>query len=292
MQGLTTDKIVVSFAGRFSGGQAYVALSRVKTLAGLHILDFDAKKIQVNNQVNEEMNRLRKHCSVAREFEKTKTESILTVSHVNIRGIKKHMKDLQAENIVKESDVLCFCETFLKSKEAFDTRLFDRDDMVAFRVDRLVAENEQGHGGIFIATKISLQPFLISRTISSNLEQISIRITTQGQNFCITCVYRPPSSSVHNFIREIAPLIDELQQVYNGSDFVIVGDFNEDLSCKSSNIEAFFISQGFTQHTTKATRDSGSLLDHSYVKTKTYTISSSVTDAYYTDHDFVSVYFS
>ena len=182
VQGLTTDKIVVSFAGRFSGGQAYVALSRVKTLAGLHILDFDAKKIQVNDEVSEEMNRLRKHCSIACEFEETSTESLLTVSHVNIRGIKKHTKDIKAENVVKESDVLCFCETFLKPKETFETRWFDRDDMVAFRVDRLVAENEQGHGGIFIATKISLQPILISRTITNNLEQVTIRITLQGQN--------------------------------------------------------------------------------------------------------------
>ena len=45
VQVLTTDKIVVSFQGAFSVGQAYVALSRVKKLNGLHSLDFDAKKI-------------------------------------------------------------------------------------------------------------------------------------------------------------------------------------------------------------------------------------------------------
>ena len=65
VQGLTTDKIVVSFQGAFSAGQAYVALSRVKKLNGLHILDFDAKKIRVNEEVNEEMDRLRKQCSSA-----------------------------------------------------------------------------------------------------------------------------------------------------------------------------------------------------------------------------------
>ena len=292
VQGLTTDKIVVSFAGRFSGGQAYVALSRVKTLAGLNILDFDAKKIQVNSEVNEEMNRLRKHCSIACELDESDIQSELIISHVNIRGIKKHMKDLKVETIVKKSDVLCLCETFLKPKDKVDTRLFDRDDMVAFRVDRLVAENEQGHGGIFIASKISLQPILISRTITNNLEQVTIRITLQGQNISVTSVYRPPSSSTHNFIKEMAPLTDELQQVYNDSDFVIVGDFNEDLSSRKSSIEAFFDAQGFTQYTRKATRDSGSILDHSYVKTKKYTVSSSVTNAYYTDHDFVSMYFS
>ena len=44
---ITLDEIVVDMkGGRFSSWQAYVAFSRVKTLQGLHILNFNAKCIK------------------------------------------------------------------------------------------------------------------------------------------------------------------------------------------------------------------------------------------------------
>lgn len=52
-QGMTFDKLVVNFNKIFAYGQAYVALSRTKTLDGLIIQGFDHNKIAANKEVIE-----------------------------------------------------------------------------------------------------------------------------------------------------------------------------------------------------------------------------------------------
>ena len=59
VQDLTLDEIVVDMkGGRFNPGQAYVAFSQVKTVQGLHILNFNASDIKKSSDVHSKMLRL------------------------------------------------------------------------------------------------------------------------------------------------------------------------------------------------------------------------------------------
>jgi ATP-dependent DNA helicase PIF1 len=50
-QGMSLDRAIVSMRGIFSPGQAYVALSRIRTLEGLSLKDFDPRSIKAHPQV-------------------------------------------------------------------------------------------------------------------------------------------------------------------------------------------------------------------------------------------------
>ena len=58
-QGLSLDHAIVNLSDNiFCAGMAYVAMSRVRTLEGLHLTAFDPKSVIVNNSCLEEDNRL------------------------------------------------------------------------------------------------------------------------------------------------------------------------------------------------------------------------------------------
>ena len=60
-QGLSLDNCIVDLSEMvFGSGMAYVALSRVRSLSGLHLVNFSKKSIIVSRKCLEELNRLRK----------------------------------------------------------------------------------------------------------------------------------------------------------------------------------------------------------------------------------------
>ena len=58
-QGMSLDKLVVDCKNIFTKGQLYVALSRIKTLNGLYLLNFDLSGIKIDEKVVDFYNNLK-----------------------------------------------------------------------------------------------------------------------------------------------------------------------------------------------------------------------------------------
>ena len=82
--------------GRFSPGQAYVAFSRVKTLVGLHILNFNAKAIKKSIDVTNEMVRL--NTNLLQPLPESDISSHVTIALLNVRSILAKLADIRADS--------------------------------------------------------------------------------------------------------------------------------------------------------------------------------------------------
>ena len=120
------------------------------------------------------------------------------------------------------------------------------------------------------------------------LEIVAIKISEPIQMIVVS-VYRPPSTPIDVFMNHMLQIIAQFQHIPT----CIVGDFNEDVSITSNtHCCAMFRSQAFKQMVSKLTHDSGTIIDHVYVSQTINTMQTDVTDCYYSDHEFHSMYYN
>ena len=107
--------------------------------------------------------------------------------------------------------------------------------------------------------------------------------TSEPTKLHILSVYRPPSTPISKFTDELLNTVSELKETPT----YIVGDFNEDIcmTCKR-HCSSMLTLIGFKQMVKKPTTDSGTLIGHVYISQE-MTVTTDVTDCYYTDHDYV-----
>lgn len=117
VQGQTVEQVSLSFEGaRFTAGQAYVGLSRVKSLSGLHLTTFDDKKIKVNRTALLEMERLRSsrhfpwHPSI--QIDDLQLPNKITVVHLNTRSYNAHKDDIKADKKMQAAHVIGLTEIY------------------------------------------------------------------------------------------------------------------------------------------------------------------------------------
>lgn len=119
VQGLTLNEIVVSFdlnrQNHFNYGQIYVALSRARSLQGLHVIgQLENKHVRANPKVHAEYHRLRQQADTDCSFSPLTDDENFEICLLNIRSLQKHSIDIKHDaSVTKICDILTLTETQL-----------------------------------------------------------------------------------------------------------------------------------------------------------------------------------
>ena len=279
VQGLTLDEIVVDMkGGRFNPGQAYVAFSRVKTLQGLHILNFSASAIKKSNDVHNEMVRL--NTKLLQIIPKLQCQdNHVTIALLTVRSIAAKLPDIASDDGLKYASIMCFCETWLTSSEPSPVV------QIAIRCDRASGDNK---GGVMISFPEDMQPTHTHRYVSNGIEAVSTTLLLlNNMPIQIALLYRSPSVPLQALTTLLSRVLNHVS--LSSLPCILLGGFNEDiLHQTNSTIVSFMSSHGYTQLVKSPTSARGTLIDHVYCNNslpdKTIV---QVQDTYYSDHDTV-----
>ena len=242
-EGATVDRVVVDLSQEKTIRKIphihYVALSRVKRLQDLYILNLNEASMALDDNVNVEMHRLR-------------TEAVLELCYVplyktdpgkikiafnNARSLHKHFRDVEFEPNVLAADAIGFAET----------RLCRRDENVHYALKRFGlirlddAEKESGnrpHHGLVLYVKEYFQIQKVVKMQCKSFEFIFADIYSIQRGYVqVVVLYKYPRSSQTDFRKDIhhhlRPVIDLNLRL------VILGDFNIQIDCVNTEFVKF-----------------------------------------------------
>ncbi|XP_050957725.1 LOW QUALITY PROTEIN: uncharacterized protein LOC127158760, partial [Labeo rohita] len=286
VQGISVDEAVVSLKKIFAPGQAYVALSRVRTLSGLIIQDFEEKVIYCKDSIKDAVENM--PTFFLKNIPNYKVnEQAFSVFLMNVQSLRQHLADLILCIQHLRPNCIAITETWLPDNISFETVKIDgysfhshpRSLAYTYSNPTLCEIKGQQHGGVGMYTTDNLAHNVV-QVPNVNLECLVCSYTTY--NILIVAIYRPPSYPMSLFKENLGKLLDFVESVSTTT--VVMGDFNDNI-LKSLTICKFITDRGFIQHVTQATTEKGTLIDHVYVKTTHYDVETMVLPTYFSDHE-------
>nr|XP_033961050.1 ATP-dependent DNA helicase PIF1 [Pseudochaenichthys georgianus]XP_033961052.1 ATP-dependent DNA helicase PIF1 [Pseudochaenichthys georgianus] len=288
VQGLTVDKAVVSLKRIFESGQAYVALSRVKSLNGLTIQDFKDSAIYCKENIQDSLDGMPPFVSCATTpSQGTHSFSIFSM---NVQSLDRHLPDLTAQIQPFDYSCVAVTETWLTETVANHTAGIEK--YTFHSVPRCKAYNstdavlktikDQQQGGVGIYCQDQLE-YTILDLPNVNLECIASHFTRE--NVIVVVLYRPQTYPLPLFKLNMKLLTSFLNT--RSDNVVILGDFNHD-HLKSLSMSSFMEQLGYLQLVSEPTTEKGTLIDHVYGKhTSKYLTETKVIPMYFSTHEAV-----
>ncbi len=162
---------VVSLKKIFEPGMAYVALSKTTSLHGLHITDFNEKKIYADPEVTASLQNMKRATfegimPLLQRMKETNTnqDKTLKIIHHNTEGLASHIEDIRCHHELKQADILCITETHLSGScisphlQLEGYKMIAKNRHVSYSTYAEIAKKDGGGVAIFYKEDIQAQP--------------------------------------------------------------------------------------------------------------------------------------
>ena len=267
--------LAVHWSLQLQNGMALVMLSRATKAQDVLILgDFCKESIKCDEEhALPESNRLLEIFDESNVMEKKSKENLIKFSYLNVRSIQSwdgHRKDIVRDDVLMNSDIIGFGETWLHPGQALELEDFQG----------YFSSVGKGKGiAAFSRMQLSSTPQKVSTKQYSE-------ILLQTKDFDIIYLYCSDGFNDQALFQQFDSCIKSNKPT------VIMGDIKEDLLKKRSKMKDFLSSKGFSQLVTVPTFDKGSLIDHIYVNDEMKKITGGIDQmpVYYSDHNIISLY--
>ena len=273
VQGSTVNRIAISLEKGLRAGQAYVALSRSKTLDGIYVKKFSEKQIKADDDVVLEMKRLAAEQTITKPFDIFESHSV-SLATLNARSARLHFNDIKSNPLLRQTDILCIAETNIPQNKAHLYQIPDTH-MIC-----LGHSSESNCHGLAFYVKTAI---IAEKQTSFHYPFLELLcVTTHSARFlrknCL--VYRSPSTQIGTFIGKLTEYISDQNPD------IILGDMNIDIRSTSYKrlINAL---PSYLQLVDKPTHISGSTLDLAFQRRGCTGVKVNVFPTYFSDHSIV-----
>ena len=283
VQGKQFKEVVISFnlnrQRSFNYGQMYVALSRVTSLNGLHLIgDYKSSAIRSDPRATAEYELLRKDYPIEPiEDCNVISPNSLTISLLNTRSLRKHAIDIACDSVLLESDLICLTETQIE----VDSDISEISNILnEFTI--IHNENTDKYCSLASCYKNTIQ------VVHNGLPSATL-LTISTDTFLpypvnALLLYRKHSAPVQNFTYLITHFLSRLDDNIH----IILGDFN--INAFLPNAQLDNVLSGYNLIVDEPTHLSGSPLDHVYIKKDLMSkmnVKCIVKNIFFSDHDAV-----
>ncbi len=217
----------------------------------------------------------------------------ISLSLLNCRSLLKKSTELFEH--LKREQIVILTETWLKKEDEIDVRCTEIYE--TFNMINRTREGSNRGGGVSILVRKNMnaeyEEVDIGDFTCTSMEWGVFRICVDSNlHLTIIGIYRPPSTSVTDFITDLTELFARVEHHAN---VFMLGDFNIPWNKKddtgAQDLKATTYVLGLDQCVERATHIKGNILDHIYKKTtnSTKTLRTKVRELV-TDHNLVTTY--